>query len=99
MLIEGCLLIVSIYTYQLIIRDCIEHNLDIDDIAPIQKLTIIGEECSICLDELKYPIRKTKCDHYFCDQCIKEWLQIKPICPNCNRDFSEDPLASYLIFE
>ncbi|XP_065565838.1 26S proteasome non-ATPase regulatory subunit 10-like [Artemia franciscana] len=37
--------------------------------------------CSICLNELKDPLRISECKHVFCGYCIKEWLQVNASCP------------------
>lgn len=48
---------------------------------------VIGDDvCSICLEQLQHnKVRVTSCGHSFCDTCIEGWLDIKPICPNCNK--------------
>lgn len=38
--------------------------------------------CSICQEE-KLNTLKTDCDHYFCEECITEYIKIKDECPNC----------------
>ena len=46
----------------------------------------IDEECSICLESLKsFKICKLECDHYFHEDCIKEWNTKSDICPLCNQ--------------
>ncbi|CDW87831.1 e3 ubiquitin-protein ligase atl23-like [Stylonychia lemnae] len=47
-----------------------------------------NEICSICCDEIqnKQKIRKMpECKHGFHQNCIDNWLKMKPTCPNCNR--------------
>ena len=46
------------------------------------------EKCSICLENFVFsddkPIIETnECNHYFHETCIKQWLRIRPSCPNC----------------
>ncbi|KAJ3425814.1 hypothetical protein M0812_28260 [Anaeramoeba flamelloides] len=41
-------------------------------------------ECSICLDEIEEDGVSTVCGHVFHDDCIRDWLSRKQICPNCN---------------
>ena len=38
-------------------------------------------ECSICYDT-KY-LKKTVCNHSFCDECFQSWYNIKKECPMC----------------
>ena len=40
--------------------------------------------CSICLSNFdNKDIKILKCNHFFHNDCIIEWLQVKEICPNC----------------
>jgi hypothetical protein len=39
--------------------------------------------CTICLETPEAPIRKTACNHYFCQGCIFKWLDTSRKCPNC----------------
>ena len=45
--------------------------------------------CSICQEKTKEEIKLIDCTHEFCEQCIKQWVQIKPTCPNCRRNITE----------
>ena len=51
-------------------------------------------DCSICLVKFENSdeIVVYDCDqkHYFHKQCGIEWLQTKPECPLCRKDFTED---------
>lgn len=52
--------------------------------------------CPICLDVFKEsdtrPLRKTwLCNHVFCDDCIKPWLEKHKTCPLCKQDLTEIP--------
>ncbi len=40
--------------------------------------------CSICTMVARSS-RVTECDHIFCSECLKKWLQIKNECPNCKK--------------
>jgi len=42
------------------------------------------EQCSICLDPLKSPL-KLSCDHSFCRECIQTWICNTPNCPYCRK--------------
>jgi len=37
--------------------------------------------CSICTDIVQNPVVIPVCDHYFCDSCIRPWVQSKANCP------------------
>lgn len=43
------------------------------------------ETCPICLQDNKGMI-KTDCDHVFCKECIKKWLDNNNSCPCCRKD-------------
>lgn len=43
-----------------------------------------GETCPICLQDSKSMI-KTDCDHVFCKECIKKWLDNNNSCPCCRK--------------
>ncbi len=46
------------------------------------------DECPICLDDFT-DLRRLKCQHPFCDLCIKEWLENNNTCPSCRMDVVE----------
>ncbi|CAD8123154.1 unnamed protein product [Paramecium sonneborni] len=43
------------------------------------------ETCAICLLDLNEQkvIKILKCNHFFHQECIKQWLQLKAECPTC----------------
>jgi len=53
--------------------------------------------CSICLEEMEsnqdplmesgqtQEYTKTFCGHYFHSKCLKKWLELSSICPNCRK--------------
>ena len=45
-------------------------------------LIIKSDECSICFNLIKKEII-LNCNHYFCDNCIKEWVKRSNLCPMC----------------
>lgn len=53
----------------------IKENIEIDDIP-----------CIICLDDLEDNIIELRCKHYYHQKCIKEWIDVKPVCPLCYRN-------------
>lgn len=50
------------------------------------------EECIICREEFekKSIIKKLKCNHYFCENCIKTWFNENTKCPVCQNDFNDN---------
>ena len=49
----------------------------------------VSKICSICQEKPKEEIKLIDCTHEFCEQCIKQWVQIKQTCPNCRSDITE----------
>ncbi|CAD8213619.1 unnamed protein product [Paramecium octaurelia] len=49
------------------------------------------EICAICLSEIndKNLIKILKCNHYFHNECIKDWLIIKAECPTCRNKIQQ----------
>lgn len=45
--------------------------------------------CPICQSEGKKPIRRTLCNHSFCDSCISPWLSKSKKCPSCMQDLED----------
>jgi len=37
--------------------------------------------CAICTDILENPVEISRCEHNFCDSCIRKWIQDKSECP------------------
>ncbi|KPP66342.1 hypothetical protein Z043_115162, partial [Scleropages formosus] len=50
-----------------------------------------GESCPICLDVMKKTEMKTlaRCQHSFCEDCLKKAFSSKPICPVCGVVYGE----------
>ncbi|XP_043930941.1 E3 ubiquitin-protein ligase DTX3L [Protopterus annectens] len=42
--------------------------------------------CPICLDSI-FRKKTLKCKHEFCDECINQALNVKPVCPICNASY------------
>lgn len=40
-------------------------------------------DCAICMDQLAGPVKTDPCGHYFCHDCIKQWMRQSPACPMC----------------
>jgi hypothetical protein len=47
------------------------------------------DECSVCLETPTNPV-KTKCNHIFCSECIKNLSK----CPNCRADIEDDDISN-----
>lgn len=45
--------------------------------------------CPICQTECVTQVRKTLCNHSFCDECISRWLSKSKKCPSCMRDLED----------
>ena len=45
--------------------------------------------CPICQTECVSQVRKTLCNHSFCDECISRWLSKSKKCPSCMRDLED----------
>ena len=45
--------------------------------------------CPICQMECITSVRKTICNHSFCDHCITRWLEKSKKCPSCMRDLED----------
>ena len=50
--------------------------------------TFIKDNCSICLNYFKDPIKLNFCKHLFCSKCIYKWNQYSNICPICRSEFN-----------
>lgn len=44
--------------------------------------------CSICQEET-YNTIKINCNHYFCKDCIDEYLKVSIQCPNCKKEIKK----------
>lgn len=52
--------------------------------ADIQNLLM--EDCTICLEPLgNSNFCLLSCNHYYHENCIKEWYNQRPFCPLCSR--------------
>ena len=51
-----------------------------------------GESCVICLDDFAHSqvLSVLPCNHRFCPDCIRQWLEISSLCPCCKRDATVD---------
>lgn len=60
-----------------------KNGLSIDRVVNQDKIGIIQDliKCSICLEILCKPYECDVCGSLFCEDCINDWLKIKPSCP------------------
>lgn len=51
-----------------------------------------GGTCPICIETYQKNsiLRKLKCNHIFCDECIKTWLSQSKKCPICKIDLEDE---------
>lgn len=43
------------------------------------------DKCPICIQSFKKPVILTNCNHLFCKNCIKKWIDSNSICPICRK--------------
>lgn len=64
-------------------------------ISPSYDFQTIENSCNICLNVIDDQYIITKCNHFFCKSCIKEWmvreytLYMKTTCPTCRTSLHE----------
>lgn len=58
---------------------------NLNPIAP----NLENEECMICLENFTNPVI-TNCGHIYCEDCLKMSYNIKPECPLCRNDISNN---------
>jgi hypothetical protein len=48
----------------------------------------VSEKCSICIEDFKNyeKVVKLRCEHWYHESCIKEWLSRKKICAVCKKE-------------
>tara|TARA_Y100000389_G_C17395034_1_gene482046 strand:- start:424 stop:1200 length:777 start_codon:yes stop_codon:yes gene_type:complete len=63
-------------------------EIGIDDINKVSKIIKKIDMCPICRND-KEDLRILKCDHIFCDECIKKWLSKNKTCPICLKDLTD----------
>lgn len=60
------------------------------DKKPIKYYTIENsyfsrKDCPVCFENTKQLVR-LKCSHFFCKECMDNWLEISKTCPLCRAD-------------
>ena len=59
------------------------------------------EACSICLDEFKdeKKVSKTSCNHFYCSDCIDDWIKNNNSCPLCRETVEKKGLITKTFLE
>ena len=78
------------------------HRRDAPPPAPLQRPMLAGRvvgvpprsECSVCLDPVRAPAFETVCGHWFCDACLRPWLERSTDCPVCRTLLVVAPCAA-----
>ncbi|CAB1435650.1 unnamed protein product [Pleuronectes platessa] len=52
-----------------------------------KKLSLLGQTCAVCLEEFrsKDELGVCPCSHAFHKKCLLKWLEIRSVCPMCNK--------------
>ncbi|XP_062850854.1 RING finger protein 122 [Trichomycterus rosablanca] len=61
-----------------------------------KKLSLLGQTCAVCLEEFRSreELGVCPCSHVFHKKCLVKWLEIRSVCPMCNKPickFQPDP--------
>lgn len=59
-----------------------------------KKLSLLGQTCAVCLDEFRSreELGVCPCSHAFHKKCLVKWLEIRSVCPMCNKPVCRLPL-------
>ncbi|KAG7281989.1 hypothetical protein CRUP_003047 [Coryphaenoides rupestris] len=52
-----------------------------------KKLSLLGQMCAVCLEEFRTrdELAVCPCSHAFHKKCLLKWLEIRSVCPMCNK--------------
>uniref|UniRef100_A0A4W4ETS0 RING finger protein 122 n=1 Tax=Electrophorus electricus TaxID=8005 RepID=A0A4W4ETS0_ELEEL len=52
-----------------------------------KKLSLLGQTCAVCLEEFRSreELGVCPCSHAFHKRCLVKWLEIRSVCPMCNK--------------
>ena len=66
----------------------VKKGCKIEDFSTIIKINE-DNKCPICFENYKVndEMLKTKCEHLFCEECLKEWCEDNNKCPVCTEEF------------
>ncbi|XP_069773859.1 RING finger protein 122 isoform X1 [Narcine bancroftii] len=58
-----------------------------------KKLNLHGHTCAVCLEDfkIKEELGVLPCQHAFHRKCLVKWLEIRCVCPMCNKPISGAP--------
>ena len=56
-----------------------------------------GLSCNICQEDLLDNKIKTPCNHLFCGSCFFKWMQEKPNCPLCRKEFVNENIMKNIV--
>uniref|UniRef100_A0A3Q3EIX3 RING finger protein 122 n=1 Tax=Labrus bergylta TaxID=56723 RepID=A0A3Q3EIX3_9LABR len=57
------------------------------DLISGKKLSLLGQMCAVCLEEFRSrdELGVCPCSHAFHKKCLLKWLEIRSVCPMCNK--------------
>ena len=70
---------------------CLHHH-------PNGKHYVTENDCPICINNIKNPLRLDKCGHEFCTDCINTWMYRKNSCPNCREPIEYYQVSRALLY-
>ncbi|KAJ8360137.1 hypothetical protein SKAU_G00166620 [Synaphobranchus kaupii] len=58
-----------------------------------KKLSLLGQTCAVCLEEFRTreELGLCPCSHAFHKKCLVKWLEIRSVCPMCNKPICRQP--------
>lgn len=68
----------------------LEKEAFLAQMQPDLDLADLREPCPICYEPMKDAIR-TECQHVFCLECLKPWVEDSHTCPSCRGELYEKP--------
>uniref|UniRef100_G3W1K7 RING finger protein 122 n=1 Tax=Sarcophilus harrisii TaxID=9305 RepID=G3W1K7_SARHA len=64
-----------------------------------KKLHLYGQTCAVCLEDFKGKdeLGVLPCQHAFHRKCLVKWLEVRCVCPMCNKPIAGPPEATQSI--
>uniref|UniRef100_A0A667ZGH7 RING finger protein 122 n=1 Tax=Myripristis murdjan TaxID=586833 RepID=A0A667ZGH7_9TELE len=58
-----------------------------------KKLNLHGQTCAVCLEDFKVKdeLGVLPCQHAFHRKCLVKWLEVRCVCPMCNKPIAGPP--------